>query len=121
MTNSEYTKSMKLLAACVDKVKLADKEQHDIWRRLLIDLPGKEFLQAVLSICKEGKEIFPNTIIPAILREETNKFVWQKKRLLENKNKPKLLGSENENEEKTIPNAQAKILVKKFNLKLKTI
>jgi|TARA_Y100000310_G_scaffold37766_1_gene35416 hypothetical protein len=119
MTETEYQEGMSILSSCVEKVKKASEEDHVIWHRLLIDLPGKEFLQAVLSICKEGKDIFPNTIIPAILREETKKFIWQKKRLLENKNKPKLLGSENE--EKAIPDAQAKMLVKKFNLKLKTI
>jgi hypothetical protein len=51
-----------------------DKEQQRMWKALLSDLEPDQLVGAVLSICRDRQEIYPNTNIVALIRDYANKF-----------------------------------------------
>ena len=52
--------------------------QPDFYYELLMDLDGGYFMWSVMKICKEQKELFPNTNIVALIRG--NEEVYKKER-----------------------------------------
>jgi hypothetical protein len=64
--------------------------QPDIYYRLLDDLREDNFLGGINKICREVRELFPNTNLVALIREKTNEYCVEsigKRRALEDRKK----------------------------------
>lgn len=62
--------------------------QPDFYYELLMDLNDGYFMWAIMKICKEQKELFPNTNIVALIRGFEDEYQKERKKRIETKQLP---------------------------------
>ena len=68
MDNDTFEKGMALIIATYPNLNMSEKTIR-VWRKLLDDIPGKDFESAIIVICQTVREIYPGTNMVALIRE----------------------------------------------------
>lgn len=73
MNQIEFDKGMYIMGAS-GILQDWEKEKSIVWFQLLEDVESVYFEKAVIEICKTTVNIYPGTVIPALIRETADKI-----------------------------------------------
>jgi len=77
MTKETLAKGFALICMTFPNLGMAE-ETLDVWAKLLDDVADRDFMGAVISLCRSEKQLYPGTNIVALIRERVGGDVQAK-------------------------------------------
>ena len=69
LTKKGFAEGINLLSITFPNLELSEKTLK-VWKQLLDDLTDEQFKEGILRICRDTKELYPNSNIVALIRDQ---------------------------------------------------